>query len=614
MSRFFVDRPIFAAVLSIVITLTGILALVSLPVAQYPQISPPQVQVAIAYPGASAQVVADTVAAPIEQQVNGVPGMLYMSSLMGNDGSYTLSVTFDLGTDLNTALVMGQNRVQLAMPQLPSSVQKQGITIRKKTPDILQVINFYSPDGRYDALYLSNFADIYIRDPILRVDGVSDIGFLGEKDYSIRVWLDPEKLAARGMTAIDVANAVRHQNIDAVLGQIGQPPAGPHQSAQIPLNALGRLSDPAQYKKIVVKVDQGNAPPTVATIQAPTASGTAGTGAVAATLLGSSGFGMAGTSLSASAMTGSALPTGGTGSSSTGTPTPSKSISTMSSGTSSGVPGGASSTTAPSIQVSSSSGSSTCSNTTTNQNKLLAGLPSPASVLTTSLTSGGAQSGSVLTGGASGPGSARALLPRTMSSSDVDAGKIAVNQSANGQAAGLVYLSDVARVTMGAYRYQQNYTFNGRPAIGFAVYQLPGSNALDVADRVRQTLAQLKDRFPDGVDYQIGYDFTQFISESVADVERTLLEAIALVALVVLIFLQNWRAALIPLIAVPVAVVGTFAVMAALHFTIKPFPCSAWCWRSESWWTTPLWWWKTSSAGWNRVCRSAKRRARPWTR
>src|SRR5207249_1014905 len=192
-SRFFIDRPIFASVLSIVITLTGAIALLFLPIAQYPPISPPSVQVSISYPGASARIVADTVAAPIEQQVNGVEGMLYMSSQMGNDGSYTLSVTFDIGTDLNTALVMVQNRVTLAMPQLPTQVQLQGITIRKKTPDILNVINFYSPDGRYDDIYLSNYATIFVRDELLRVTGVSDINMLGQRDYSIRAWLDPQK-------------------------------------------------------------------------------------------------------------------------------------------------------------------------------------------------------------------------------------------------------------------------------------------------------------------------------------------------------------------------------------------------------------------------------------
>src|SRR5690348_1871903 len=226
-SRFFIDRPIFATVLSIVITLTGAIALAYLPVAQYPRITPPGVSISISYPGASAQVVADTVGAPIEQQVNGVPGMLYMSSQSGNDGSYTLTVTFDIGTDVNTALVMVQNRVALAMPQLPTSVQNQGITIRKRTPDMLMIVNFFSPDGRYDDVYLSNFATIYVRDELLRVYGVSDVNYLGQRDYSIRAWLDPQKLAACDMTAMDVATAIRSQNLDVPAGQVGQQPAPP---------------------------------------------------------------------------------------------------------------------------------------------------------------------------------------------------------------------------------------------------------------------------------------------------------------------------------------------------------------------------------------------------
>src|SRR5579884_919043 len=235
LSNFFIDRPIFATVLSVVITLIGGLALVTLPLAQYPHITPPGVSISIQYPGASAQVVADTVAAPIEQQVNGVPGMLYMSSQCGNDGSYTLTVTFDLGVDLNTALVMVQNRVTLAMPQLPNSVQMQGITIKKKTPDILLVVNFYSPDGRYDDIYLSNYAYINVRDELFRVDGVSDINMLGERDYSIRIWLDPQKLASCNMTPLEVAAAIRSQNVEAPAGQIGQQPVAPGQPFQFPL-------------------------------------------------------------------------------------------------------------------------------------------------------------------------------------------------------------------------------------------------------------------------------------------------------------------------------------------------------------------------------------------
>src|SRR3954464_10396321 len=252
-ARFFIDRPIFATVLSVVITLIGAIALANLPVAQYPRITPPGVSISISYPGASSQVVADTVAAPIEQSVNGVPGMLYMSSQMGNDGTYTLTVTFDIGTDLNTALVMVQNRVTLAMPLLPTSVQNQGITIKKRTPDILMVVNFFSPDGRYDDIYLSNYATIFVRDELLRVTGVSDINMLGQRDYSIRAWLDPQKLAARDMTGMDVAQAIRSQNLEAAAGQIGQPPAPAGQAFQMPIHTLGRLVDPEQFAAIIVK-------------------------------------------------------------------------------------------------------------------------------------------------------------------------------------------------------------------------------------------------------------------------------------------------------------------------------------------------------------------------
>src|SRR5262249_4248879 len=254
LSRFFIDRPIFATVLSVVITLIGGIALYWLPIAQYPRITPPGISVTINYPGASAPVVADRVAAVTAPQVNGVEGMLYMSSQMGNDGSYSLTVTFDIGTDVNTALVMVQNRVALAMPLLPSQVQNQGITIRKKTPDMLMIVNFFSPDGRYNDIYLSNFATIYVKDELLRVYGVSDVNYMGQRDYSIRAWLDPQKLAARTMTAMDVANAIRTQNLDAPAGRVGQPPAPRGQPFQLPIETLGRLTDPEQSGEIVVKV------------------------------------------------------------------------------------------------------------------------------------------------------------------------------------------------------------------------------------------------------------------------------------------------------------------------------------------------------------------------
>jgi multidrug efflux pump len=398
LSHFFIDRPIFASVLSIVITLAGAIALLALPIAQYPDITPPTVQVACNYPGASAQVVADTVAAPIEQQVNGVEGMLYMSSQCGNDGSYNLTVTFDLGTDLNTSLVMVQNRVALAMPQLPDAVQKQGLTIKKKSPNILLVVNFYSPDGRHDDIYLSNYATIHVKDELFRLEGVSDITYLGQRDYSVRAWLDPQKLAARGITASEVAEAIERQSLAAAPGQVGQQPARRGQAMQLPMDTLGRLTTPEQFGDLIVKVV---------------------------------------------------------------------------------------------------------------------------------------------------PYSPDAVAPR------------------------IVRLRDVARVELGAQNYNMSCTLDRRPSVALAIYQLPGTNALDVAERVRQKMQELKARFPDGLEYAIAYDTTPFILESVEDVVKTLLEAVALVAIVVLVFLQNWRAALIPLVAVPVAIVGTFAVMAAAGFSLN---------------------------------------------
>jgi hydrophobe/amphiphile efflux-1 (HAE1) family protein len=397
-SRFFIDRPIFASVLSITITLAGGLALLSLPIAQYPPIAPPTVQVACTYPGANAQVVADTVAAPIEQQVNGVEGMLYMSSQSDNAGTYNLTVTFDLGTDLNTALVMVQNRVSLAMPQLPDAVQQQGLTIKKKSPSILLVVSLFSPDGRYSDIYLSNYATINLKDELFRLEGVGDITYLGQRDYSIRAWLDPQALASRGISATDVSNAIREENLAAAPGQLGASPAIQGDLLQFPLDTLGRLADPEQFGNIVVKAD----------------------------------------------------------------------------------PGG-------------------------DRN------PAPA----------------------------------------------------------LVRLRDVARIELASQQYTQMATVDGRPSVGLAIYQLPGTNALDVADNIRAKMVELKKHFPDGLDYGIYHDTTPFIRESVADVIKTLLIAVLLVALVVLLFLQDWRATLIPLIAVPVAIVGTFGAMAVLGFSLN---------------------------------------------
>jgi multidrug efflux pump len=397
-SRFFIDRPIFATVLSMVILLAGGVTLPTLPLAQYPNITPPTVQVICSYPGASAQTMADTVAAPIEQQVNGVENMLYMSSQCTNDGAYTLTVTFSLGTDLKLALVQVQNRVQLAMPQMPNQVQQQGINIKKKTPNILLAVNLYSPKGRYDDIYLSNYLMINIRDEVLRLQGVSDVSILGERDYSIRVWLDPEKLATRNLTTADVVNAVNKENCQVVAGQLGQPPSEIGMEFQPTLSALGRLTTPEQFGDIVVK----------------------------------------------------------------------------------------------------------------------AGKTGPDSPITP-----------------------------------------------------VVQLRDVARIELGAQQYDQACVMDGYPSVGLAVYQMPTANALDTAQGIRNKMDELKRRFPEDLEYCINYDTTPFIRESVVEVLKTLRDAVILVAIVVLVFLQNWRAALIPLAAMPVAIIGTFAVMAAMGFSLN---------------------------------------------
>jgi multidrug efflux pump len=551
-SHFFIDRPIFAAVLSIVITMTGAIALLSLPIAQYPQITPPSVQVSIVYPGANPQVVADTVAAPIEQQVNGVEGMLYMSSQMGTDGSYTLTVTFDIGTDLNTALVMVQNRVTLAIPQLPNSVQRQGITVRKKTPDILNVVNLFSPDGRYDDLYLSNFAMINLRDELLRLEGVSDVNILGERDYSIRAWLDPQKLAACNLTAGDVANAIRNQNLDAPAGQVGQPPAPPGQPFQMPIDTLGRLTNPEQFGDIIVKAATGRVAPTSTPILTPPAGGTGlpGSGITnplegGGPIAGSSGGGATGGTTTSNGTTGA----GTTGSSSTGT----------------GTTGTGTTTQGPAMVRTTGTGTAGGGTTGGGGTTLGGGTTS----------GGGATSGGAM-GGATGTTTGGALTGLSINSGTTGAvlGGAVIAGTTMGRGPGrpsaaVVRLRDVARVELGAQNYNQACTYDGRPSVGLGVHQLPDTNALDVADRVRRKMELLKERFPDGVDYEIAYDITPFIRESVDDVVYTLLEAVVLVGVVVLVFLQNWRAVLIPLVAVPVAIVGTFAVMAALHFSLN---------------------------------------------
>jgi multidrug efflux pump len=411
LATFFIDRPIFAWVISIVIVVIGGVAVFMLPIDQYPPITPPTVSVTAAYPGASARVVADTVAAPIEQQVNGVEKMLYMSSQSTNDGNYVLTITFQVGTDLNLAQVLVQNRVALAQPQLPAQVQLQGVSTKKKSPDVLFAISLTSPDRRFDELYMSNYATIRIVDELLRIDGVGDISYLGQRQYAMRLWLDPEKLALRQLTAVDVTNAITNQNVQVAAGQIGQEPVPKGQQFQLPMTALGRLTTPKQFGDIILK---------------------------------------AGTSASTSPSGSSATPT---------------------------------TVTATSNEV--------------------------------------------------------------------------------------VRIKDVGRIELGAQNYDQAATLDGNPSVGLAIFQLPGSNALDVADKVKARMRELSRDFPAGLEYGIIYDTTPFIRQSVDEVFSTLIDAVILVAIVVLFFLQDWRAMILPMIDVPVSLVGTFAVMAAFGFSLN---------------------------------------------
>ncbi len=399
-ARFFIDRPIFAWVVSLVILLGGGVAYFFLPTELYPNITPPTVQVTASYPGANAQVVANTVAAPIEQQVNGVERMLYMSSQSTNDGNYTLTVTFEIGTDPNMAQVLVQNRVALALPQLPPQVQLEGVNTKKTSPQILLAVNLLSPDRRYDSIYMSNFATIQIKDELLRIKGVGDILMLGERDYSMRLWLDPDRLATRGLTASDVVTAIQNQNVQVAAGTVGQQPVPAGQPFQLTMSALGRLDTERQFGNIILKT---------------------------------------------------------------------------------GAPG-------------------------------------------------------ALQGDSSNP---------------------------------IVYVRDVARVELGAQTYDQTSTADGKPSAGLAVFLLPGANALQVADAVKQRMRELKSRFPPGLEYDIFYDTTPFIQRSIDEVLNTLVIAVLLVGGVVLFFLQDWKAMILPMIDVPVSLVGTFAVMAALGFSLN---------------------------------------------
>jgi hydrophobe/amphiphile efflux-1 (HAE1) family protein len=390
-SEFFIERPIFAAVVSTFITIAGALALIKLPVGEYPEVVPPSIVVTANYPGANPKVIADTVAAPLEQAIVGVDDMLYMSSTSTMNGTLSLTVTFKLGADVDRAQVQVQNRVAQAQPRLPQEVRDLGVTTVKSSSDLTMLVNLISPDGRYDALYLRNYATLNIRDVLARLPGMGQVQVFGGGDYAMRVWLDPEKLAVRNLTANDVVTAIREQNIDVAAGQLGAPPSKGSEF-QVALNAAGRLTTEEQFRAIIVKT------------------------------------------------------------------------------------------------------------------------------------------------------------------------------GANGE---LVRLGDLSRIEMGAQDYGMRSMLNNQNAIALPVMQAPGANALQLSGNVRKTMEELKKDFPAGLDYRIAYDPTQFVRQSIEAVLHTLLEAIALVVIVVIVFLQTWRASLIPLVAVPVSIIGTFAVLMAFGFSIN---------------------------------------------
>jgi len=390
-SRFFIDRPIFAAVISIVIVILGGVALVALPIDRYPQIAPPVIQIQATYPGADAETIAETVATPIEQEVNGVEGMLYMTSTSSADGTMSLLVTFDTDMDLDMANVLTQNRVALAEPKLPEEVRRLGVSVKKRSTQITFLVNFFSPDNRYDEVFLNNFATLRVRDELTRVAGVGEVMIFGA-EYGMRIWLDPDRMRSLNLTVNDVIAGIREQNVEVAAGQIGEPPAPAGQVYQMTVTTLGRLSDPEQFENIIIKT---------------------------------------------------------------------------------------------------------------------------------------------------------------------------------GEQGRVIRIKDVARVELGSQNYNLSSQLNGRPTSTMAVYQLPDANAIEVADTVRAKLEELSRNFPEGLEYQISFDFTDVIRASLKEVVITLFITLALVVFTVYVFLQNVRATLIPAVTIPVSLVGTFIVMAALGYSLN---------------------------------------------
>src|SRR6185437_6672649 len=393
-SRFFIDRPVLANVLALVFVLVGLVALLQLPTSEYPNVVPPTIQVATRYPGASAKTLVDTVALPIEQQVNGVEGMLYMQSTSASDGTYTLTVTFAIGTDPDKAEILVQNQVAAALSSLPPSVQAQGVTTTKKSSSILEFIALVSPDGRFDSLFLSNYAVISVQNELARLKGVGSVTIFGAGQYAMRIWMNPDLLQTRGLTPQDVINAIQGQSQQVTAGQVGAPPAPNGQDFQYTLDIKGRLDEVAEFENIIVK-----------------AAGTNG-----------------------------------------------------------------------------------------------------------------------------------------------------------GQ---ITRVRDIGRVELGAQTYSQSFNLDGRPAAGIGISLLPDANAIAVADEVKAKMDQLAKSFPHGVSYVTPYDTTKFVRAAIDEVYMTLIEAAVLVLIVILVFLQDWRAMLVPATTVPVTIIGAFAAMAAFGFSIN---------------------------------------------
>ncbi|HAB18581.1 MAG TPA: hydrophobe/amphiphile efflux-1 family RND transporter, partial [Verrucomicrobiales bacterium] len=393
-ARFFIERPVLANVLALVIVLLGGVALFVLPVAQYPPLTPPTIQVTANYPGANAQTLMDTVALPIEQQVNGVEGMLYMQSTCTADGRYTLTVTFQVGTDLDLAQVLVQNRISAASAQLPNPVQQQGVTTKKRSTAILQIVTLTSADDAYDALFLSNFATLRLRDRLARVDGVSDVNVFGIGEYSMRVWLNPDEMRQRSLMPSDVISVIQQQNQWVAAGQLAMPPAPSGQERQTTIEVASALATPEEFANIIVKFDSSN----------------------------------------------------------------------------------------------------------------------------------------------------------------------------QGE---ITRIRDIGRVELGAKSYSQFFKLNGHVAGGIAIYQLPDANALSTANRVKTVMEELAHDFPPGLEYSIPFDTTTFVRASVDEVYDTLFETGLLVLVVIVLFLQNLRATLVPATTVPVTIIGAFAAMAALGFSVN---------------------------------------------